>query len=165
MTALAVFIRNRDVDLWVPDMDGSANVDRTRSRSPIRPRDNAPSGRLTSKRAIDVVYALIRNCVADLCSSFAPWLRLVPLQNGTVYRHKRVGFSGKHPDRLKLGNALAVDAPERLRRRLATDSAAAAEWSADWKLRNDPRVTAIESILRRSSLDSSAAIKLHKRAT
>ena len=48
---------------------------------------------------------------------------------------------------------MAIDAPERLRRHLATDPAAAAEWSANWKLRNDPRVTAIGSILRKSSLD------------
>jgi exopolysaccharide production protein ExoY len=48
---------------------------------------------------------------------------------------------------------MAVDAPERLRRHLATDPVAAAEWSANWKLRNDPRVTAIGNILRKSSLD------------
>jgi exopolysaccharide production protein ExoY len=48
---------------------------------------------------------------------------------------------------------MPTDAPERLRRHLETDAAAAAEWLANQKLRNDPRVTAIGSILRKSSLD------------
>jgi exopolysaccharide production protein ExoY len=48
---------------------------------------------------------------------------------------------------------MVTDAPERLRKLLQSDAAAAAEWTANRKLRNDPRVTAIGAILRRSSLD------------
>jgi exopolysaccharide production protein ExoY len=48
---------------------------------------------------------------------------------------------------------MAINAPERLRRHLEGDPAAAAEWIAMRKLRNDPRVTAIGAILRKSSLD------------
>jgi exopolysaccharide production protein ExoY len=48
---------------------------------------------------------------------------------------------------------MVTDAPERLRRLLDTDPVAAAEWTANHKLRNDPRVTVIGAILRKSSLD------------
>jgi len=48
---------------------------------------------------------------------------------------------------------MVTDAPERLRKLLESDPAAAAEWTANRKLRNDPRVTAIGAILRKSSLD------------
>jgi exopolysaccharide production protein ExoY len=63
-----------------------------------------------------------------------------------------VGFKGKCFDCLKF-RTMVTDAPERLRQLLETDSEAAAEWSANCKLRNDPRVTAIGAILRKSSLD------------
>ena len=133
-------------------MDGLANVNRADREAlcvtAIMPR---PVG-LTSKRAIDVVLALsaivllapllIICSVVTACSSPGP----------VLFRHKRVGFNGKRFHCLKF-RTMAVDAPERLRRHLATDPVAAAEWSANWKLRNDPRVTAIGSILRKSSLD------------
>ena len=48
---------------------------------------------------------------------------------------------------------MVTDAPERLRKLLESDPLAAAEWTANRKLRNDPRVTAIGAILRKSSLD------------
>jgi exopolysaccharide production protein ExoY len=48
---------------------------------------------------------------------------------------------------------MVPDASARLRRLLETDPVAAAEWAANQKLRNDPRVTAGGAILRGSSLD------------
>jgi exopolysaccharide production protein ExoY len=69
-----------------------------------------------------------------------------------VFRHKRIGFKGKYFGCLKF-RTMVSDAPERLRQLLETDSVAAAEWKANCKLRNDPRVTAIGAILRKSSLD------------
>jgi len=42
---------------------------------------------------------------------------------------------------------MATDAPERLRQLLERDPIAAAEWTFNRKLRNDPRVTAIGAIL------------------
>jgi exopolysaccharide production protein ExoY len=46
-----------------------------------------------------------------------------------------------------------TDAPERLHNLLESDPLAAAEWASNRKLRDDPRVTAIGAILRKSSLD------------
>jgi len=48
---------------------------------------------------------------------------------------------------------MVTDAPDRLRQLLDADPLAAAEWATHRKLRNDPRVTAIGAILRKSSLD------------
>lgn len=68
------------------------------------------------------------------------------------FRHRRVGFNGKHFYCLKF-RTMVTDAPERLNHLLQSDPLAAAEWTANRKLRCDPRVTAIGSILRKSSLD------------
>lgn len=107
---------------------------------------------LTSKRAIDVVLAvsavfllaplLIICYVVTVCSDPGP----------ALFRHMRVGFNGKRFDCLKF-RTMAADAPDRLRQHLEKDPVAAAEWAANRKLRNDPRVTPIGVILRRSSLD------------
>src|SRR6202012_5496490 len=64
----------------------------------------------------------------------------------------RVGFGGKYFDCLKF-RTMVTDAPERLRKHLESDPVAAAEWETNRKLRDDPRVTAIGAILRKSSLD------------
>jgi exopolysaccharide production protein ExoY len=48
---------------------------------------------------------------------------------------------------------MVTNAEERLRQVIESDPAAAAEWAAKRKLRNDPRVTLIGAILRKSSLD------------
>jgi exopolysaccharide production protein ExoY len=69
-----------------------------------------------------------------------------------LFRHKRVGFNGKHFDCLKF-RTMVMDAPERLQRLLKSDPLAASEWAANRKLKDDPRVTAIGAILRKSSLD------------
>jgi exopolysaccharide production protein ExoY len=114
--------------------------------TPVRPVG------LTSKRAADIILALcgivvlapflIFCCVAIACFSPGP----------VLFRHRRVGFNGKHFDCLKF-RTMATDASERLRLHLESDRAAAAEWMATRKLRNDPRVTLIGTMLRRSSLD------------
>jgi exopolysaccharide production protein ExoY len=107
---------------------------------------------LTAKRAADIVLSLggivllapflIICCMVTACFSPGP----------VLFRHRRVGFNGKPFDCLKF-RTMAIDAPERLRRHLEADPAAAAEWNATRKLRDDPRTTMIGVMLRRSSLD------------
>ena len=111
----------------------------------------APIG-LTSKRIVDIVLALsgivllapllIISFVATWTSSPGP----------IIFRHKRVGFNGKTFDCFKF-RTMVADAPERLREVLEANPAAAAEWAQCQKLRNDPRVTPIGAMLRKSSLD------------
>jgi exopolysaccharide production protein ExoY len=125
------------------DFDGVIRVRRAEPKAPIG---------LGPKRIVDVILAisgiiilapLLLICfIATISTSSGP----------ALFRHKRVGFNGKHFDCLKF-RTMVVDAPKRLRHLLEHDPAAAAEWAATRKLRCDPRVTAIGAILRKSSLD------------
>lgn len=107
---------------------------------------------LSSKRVADIIMALCG--IALLAPLFMIcYAAIACLSPGPVlFRHKRVGFNGRRFDCLKF-RTMAVDAQERLRRHLEADPAAAAEWIATRKLRDDPRVTAIGTMLRKSSLD------------
>jgi exopolysaccharide production protein ExoY len=107
---------------------------------------------LTSKRVIDVVLALSGIVLLAPLLTICFVVTVVTSPGPAVFRHKRVGFKGKYFDCLKF-RTMVTDAPECLRYLLDTDPAAIAEWTANQKLRNDPRVTAIGAILRKSSLD------------
>jgi lipopolysaccharide/colanic/teichoic acid biosynthesis glycosyltransferase len=76
------------------------------------------------------------------------------LQDGgpIVFAHRRIGREGKTFRCLKF-RSMATDAEARLSELLARDPQARAEWEADHKLRNDPRVTRLGAFLRKSSLD------------
>jgi exopolysaccharide production protein ExoY len=69
-----------------------------------------------------------------------------------IFAQKRVGFGGRLFTCYKF-RTMRVDADEVLRRHLAADPAAALEWHETRKLRNDPRVGCLGTILRKSSLD------------
>jgi lipopolysaccharide/colanic/teichoic acid biosynthesis glycosyltransferase len=69
-----------------------------------------------------------------------------------LFAHQRVGRGGRGFPCLKF-RSMAVDAEARLEQVLAADPGARAEWAANHKLQNDPRITAVGDFLRRSSLD------------
>lgn len=106
---------------------------------------------LSPKRAVDIILA------ASAILILAPLLIICFAANfatsrSVLFRHKRVGFGGRQFDCLKF-QTMVPDAADKLRQLLESDPAAAAEWAACRKLRNDPRVTTIGAILRKSSLD------------
>jgi exopolysaccharide production protein ExoY len=107
---------------------------------------------MNAKRIVDIVLAIsgIILLAPLLIICFAVTALTSP--GPALFRHRRVGFNGKHFDCLKF-RTMVTDAPERLRRLLESDPLAAAEWATNRKLRNDPRITAIGAILRKSSLD------------
>jgi exopolysaccharide production protein ExoY len=107
---------------------------------------------LNSKRLVDIILAVsgIVLLAPLLIICFVATVLMSP--GPALFRHRRVGFKGKYFDCLKF-RTMVQDAPERLRRLLDSDPLAAAEWAANRKLRHDPRVTAIGTILRKSSLD------------
>ena len=107
---------------------------------------------LTSKRIVDIVLALSGIILLAPLLVICFILTRVSSSGPALFRHKRVGFGGKPFDCLKF-RTMVVDAPERLRKLLEEDRVAAAEWAKCQKLRNDPRVTPIGAILRKSSLD------------
>jgi exopolysaccharide production protein ExoY len=124
-------------------MQGDLRVVSLASASPVG---------LRPKRIVDIILALsgIVLLAPLLIICFA--VTVLTSRGPALFRHKRVGFNGKHFDCLKF-RTMATDAGERLRQLLDSDPVAAAEWDTDRKLRHDPRVTAIGSILRKSSLD------------
>src|SRR5476649_1913821 len=110
-----------------------------------------PTG-LLSKRVIDVILAVSGIVLLAPLLILCFLATVITSPGPALFRHRRVGFNGKHFDCLKF-RTMVTDAPERLCQLLDSDPMAAAEWTANRKLRYDPRVTAIGAILRKSSLD------------
>ena len=69
-----------------------------------------------------------------------------------IYGHERIGKDGKSFKCLKF-RSMVVNSAEVLEEVLKHDPVAKAEWSASFKLKNDPRITRIGEFLRRTSLD------------
>ncbi|MBV8844202.1 MAG: sugar transferase [Bryobacterales bacterium] len=69
-----------------------------------------------------------------------------------IYRHRRIGRNGRRFYCLKF-RTMVPDADTILHRHLAANPRAASEWSACQKLTQDPRITALGLVLRKTSLD------------
>ena len=104
------------------------------------------------KRAADIVMAASGIVLLAPLLVICFLVTVLTSPGPVLFRHRRVGFNGKHFHCLKF-RTMVMDAPERLNDLLQSDPLAAAEWAANRKLRYDPRVTAIGAILRKSSLD------------
>jgi exopolysaccharide production protein ExoY len=124
-------------------MQGDLRVVSLASASPVG---------LTPKRIVDIILALSGIVLLAPLLIICLAVTVLTSPGPALFRHKRVGFNGKYFDCLKF-RTMATDAGERLRQLLDSDPVAAAEWDTNRKLRHDPRVTAIGSILRKSSLD------------
>ncbi len=103
------------------------------------------------KRGFDILAALV------LLIAAAPLMLLIAvlvrLDGGpALFRHRRVGAGGAPFQCLKF-RTMVLDAESALNSLLARDAAARAEWEAEFKLRNDPRITRLGRFLRKSSLD------------
>ena len=78
---------------------------------------------------------------------------LVKLDGGpALFVHTRIGVAGREFKCLKF-RSMSVDGDSMLNGLLSRNPASAAEWAATHKLRNDPRVTRIGRLLRKTSLD------------
>lgn len=103
------------------------------------------------KRALDIVLVLLgAPFVAPLVFVLAVF---VALDGGKpFYRQDRVGQGGRIYRMWKL-RSMEVDADERLSAYLRANPDARAEWDHTQKLRQDPRITRLGRLLRRTSLD------------
>lgn len=87
-----------------------------------------------------------------------PFFVVVPIlirltSKGQVfYRQNRLGRNGK-PIRVWKFRSMYADADERLKRLLDEDPVRKAEWEANFKLADDPRVTPLGKFLRKTSID------------
>jgi exopolysaccharide production protein ExoY len=107
---------------------------------------------MTPKRIVDIFLAISGIIILAPLLVICFVATVVTSPGPALFRHKRIGFNGKHFDCLKF-RTMVTDAPNRLKLLLESDPTAAAEWTANRKLKLDPRVTAIGSLLRKSSLD------------
>lgn len=88
----------------------------------------------------------------------SPFFLIVPLlikltsRGPAFYRQDRLGRNGS-PIRVWKFRSMYVDADERLKSILESDPAKKAEWEANFKLADDPRVTPLGKFLRKTSID------------
>jgi lipopolysaccharide/colanic/teichoic acid biosynthesis glycosyltransferase len=103
------------------------------------------------KRWIDVLLILL---AAPFVLPLVLVLALLVRRDGgpAFYVQDRVGLDGRIFRLWKL-RTMEVDADARLAAHLAADPAMQAEWARTQKLRNDPRVTRIGRLLRKTSID------------
>jgi len=104
------------------------------------------------KRGFDIIFSL---SVLVLCSPlFLIISALIKLEDGgpVIYRHKRITAAGKEFPCLKF-RTMRVGAEEQLQKLLENDPELKEEWEQTFKLKNDPRITRIGKILRKTSLD------------
>jgi undecaprenyl-phosphate galactose phosphotransferase len=103
------------------------------------------------KRAMDVVAS---GTALLLLSPVMLTIAVLVKRDGgpCLFGHGRLGKNGETFKCLKF-RSMIHNSQEVLARHLAENPEARAEWEADHKLKNDPRVTKIGSFLRKSSLD------------
>jgi Undecaprenyl-phosphate galactose phosphotransferase WbaP len=91
-------------------------------------------------------------------AALSPFFVVVPLlvkltSAGPVfYRQARLGRNGRKIRVWKF-RSMYADAEARLEKMLSSDPAVKAEWEANFKLKNDPRVTPLGRFLRKTSID------------
>jgi len=111
----------------------------------------AANYRLWLKRPVDLALAIVM--LPALVPVIALLWLIVRLDGGHgFFGHTRVGRDGTAFRCWKL-RTMVMDAEARLAAHLATDPQAAAEWAANHKLEQDPRITRIGRFLRKTSLD------------
>ncbi|WP_320197820.1 sugar transferase [Agrobacterium sp. rho-13.3] len=105
-----------------------------------------------AKRSFDITSALL--AILILSPIFLMIMAMVKLSDKgpAFYGHRRVGHNGRMFHCLKF-RTMVRNGDEVLRQYLAANPEAAEEWNATRKLKNDPRVTAIGTVLRKLSLD------------
>lgn len=103
------------------------------------------------KRGLDIVLAslaLILSAPVLILLALALWIE----GGNPFFTQNRLGRNGRHFRMFKL-RTMQHDAEARLEACLAADPALRAEWESTQKLRNDPRITPLGRLIRKSSLD------------
>lgn len=115
------------------------------------PLSHSGSYRGATKRCLDICLCLV---LLPVAVPLVALLCCLVRRDGApgLFAHDRIGRDGVRFRCWKI-RTMVPDAQERLDRVLASDPEARKEWDRDRKLRNDPRVTRLGRVLRRSSLD------------
>ena len=111
----------------------------------------APVGGI-AKRILDLVMALSAAAVLLPVGIMVALAIRITMGGPVVYAHERVGYDGRRIRCYKF-RTMVTNADDVLRAQLLRNPALAQEWRDTQKLREDPRVTMLGKILRKSSLD------------
>ncbi len=110
------------------------------------------AGPRIAKRVLDVALAaVISIALAPICVLIALLIKLES-RGPVLYRQSRIG-QGHGRFRVWKFRSMCANADEVLARHLDANPELRAEWLRDHKLKNDPRITRIGRILRKTSLD------------
>ena len=104
------------------------------------------------KRGFDVIFSLLVLFLSSPLMLLISLLIKVEDWGPVIYRHKRITAAGKEFDCLKF-RTMRVGAEKELQELLNTEPTLKEEWEQTFKLKNDPRITRIGKILRKTSLD------------
>lgn len=119
----------------------------------LQVRNNLASGwNRALKRGFELFAVTLGSVLAAPLVALLALLIKLDSRGPVFFKQRRVGRDGKHFYVWKF-RSMVIDAQERLETLLATDPAAAREWTETQKLVNDPRVTRMGRFLRRTSLD------------
>jgi exopolysaccharide production protein ExoY len=105
-----------------------------------------------AKRCLDCTVAISALIIMSPIMIAVALLILVTMGRPVIFIQRRVGFNKSLFGCFKF-RTMVADAQERLARHLAEDSEAAKLWRETQKLKQDPRITWLGHILRKSSLD------------
>lgn len=103
------------------------------------------------KRCFDVVGSVAIITLTSPVLLIIAWL-IMRDGGSPIYGHTRIGRDGQPFKCLKF-RSMVLKSEEVLNQLLMNDPAARKEWEQDFKLRNDPRITSIGKLLRKTSLD------------
>jgi putative colanic acid biosysnthesis UDP-glucose lipid carrier transferase len=104
------------------------------------------------KRGFDVLFSLSVLIVSSPLMLLISMLIKLEDRGPVIYRHKRITAAGKDFDCLKF-RTMRVGADRELAELLKEDPDLKEEWEQTFKLKNDPRITRIGKLLRKTSLD------------
>lgn len=103
------------------------------------------------KRSFDILFSMLIIIAVSPLFLFICWK--VKKDGGpAIYGHERIGKNGTKFKCLKF-RSMAVNSKELLEKLLEKDPQAREEWEETFKLKNDPRITSIGHLLRRTSMD------------
>lgn len=104
------------------------------------------------KRVFDLVLTTIGVVLLSPVFLFLAVLIKLDSRGPVIFAHQRIGKDGKLFPCLKF-RTMCVDADKKLKEYLAANPEARKEWEAEFKLKDDPRVTRVGKVLRKTSLD------------
>lgn len=112
-------------------------------------RETAKLGYRVAKRAFNIAASLVATLILLVPGLILCIAIVIDTKGLPIYVHKRVGYRGRAIGVLKF-RSMVADAEEFDK---YFDAAQMAQWNAEHKVENDPRITRLGRFIRKSSID------------